>query len=288
MGLFPKLGFGTAAPVCNTEDIYDLLIAVLPTFISLAYCIWRRLDASEDSTVTQDFYLHFRAKVVNLHAVLFVWNPLETVQSLSTDEAEVKKNLLRILDELETRFLSWKGEEVGAACRRLQLERRKDETYPKLRALRRILPEDDNLNENFVSALTVIIRIDNKRADKREKLLQNLDQALGFFYNLQPSPAESESSCFKRFSDYPLRHVRKFTNALFEVLQRNWSYQCPNNRCRIDRKTRLNLTRYQRFDTAPSHGQVLPNSQVDFGMLFPINSRVLEWQDTKISVNNRE
>ncbi|KAF4463389.1 subtilase [Fusarium albosuccineum] len=285
MGLISKLRFGASTPVFDTRDIYDLLITGLSTFYDLADYIWRQLDDAEDGTEIQDFYLHFRAKVFNLKAVLVVWDPLETVQGLSTDENEVQKNILSILNELEARFWSWKGREACLACRRLQLERRNDETYPKLRALRRILPEDGNLDDSVMRDLSVIIRIDNKRADRREMLLRNLDQTLGFFYNLQPAPTESESSCPKRFSDYPLKNVWDLTRTLFKTLQRNWFCQCPNNPAHIDRKTRMNLTRHQRFDTSPRHGELLLNSQVDFRMFFPIGARALQWQDTKISVN---
>ncbi|KAF5005982.1 hypothetical protein FDECE_7608 [Fusarium decemcellulare] len=288
MDLISKLVFGSGTTACDTEDTYNLLIAVLPAFYDLADRIWRRLDDAGDDIEIQDFYLHFRAKIFNLKAVLVVWDPSEIVQDLLADVNEFQKNLLRILGSLETRFLSWKGNEVRLACERLKLERKKDETYSKLRALGRILPEDGNLDEDFMRNLAVIIRIDNKRADKRVQLLQNLDQALGFLYNIPPSPAEVESSCLKRFSDYPSKHVRKFTNALFAAIQRNSSCQCPTNRSQVDRKTRLNLTRHQRFDTAPSYGEVIPNTQVDFRILFPISSRAPEWQDTRISVNNRD
>lgn len=287
MAWLSALGLG-AAPACDIKDIYGLLIAVLPAFTALADSTRKRLEASEGGTTTLDFYLHFNAKMVNLHTVLFVWDPTERVQRLSADEDEVRNNLLRILDELESRFLSWKINEVGSACRRLGLERRK-ETYPKLRALRRILPEDDNPGEELVSTLTAIIRIDNKRAGKRGRLLQNLDQALGFFYSLQPFGAESDSSCPIRFSDYPLKHVWKFTKTLFEVIQKNWCCQCPSSPSHVGRKTRLNLTHYQRFETAPTKGQVLRNSRALFRILFPTtSSRNTEWQDTEIAVQDRE
>ncbi|KAI1453627.1 subtilase [Annulohypoxylon moriforme] len=209
---------------------------------------------------------------------------------MSADEDEVRNNLLGVLSELESRFLSWKSYEVGLACKRIGLERRKEnETFPKLRALRRILPEDYSPDEKFVDALTIIIRIDNKRVDKRERLLQNLDRALGFFFSFQPFGADFDSSCPIRFSDYPWKHLWKLTKTLFNVIEKNWACQCSISPSHANRKTRLNLTHHQRFETAPTPGQVLSNSKALFRILFPTaNSRETEWQDTEISVKNRD
>ncbi|KAI0881978.1 subtilase [Annulohypoxylon maeteangense] len=279
-----------AAPAYDTEDLYDLLVAVLPTFAALADNVLKQLEASNSDLTTQTFHLHFKAKMVNLYAVLFTWDPTEHVQRLSADEDEVRNNLLGVLSELESRFLSWKSNDIGLACKRMGLERKKeDETYLKLRALRRILPEDCNPDEKLVGTLTTIIRIDNKRADKRERLLQTLDRAFGFFFSLQPFGTESDSSCPIRFSDYPWKHLWKLTKTLFNVVEKNWSCQCSISPYHADRKARLNLTHYQRFETAPTPGQVLSNSKALFRVLFPTaNSRDTEWQDTEISVKNRD
>ncbi|KAM5347454.1 hypothetical protein ACJ41O_010459 [Fusarium nematophilum] len=293
MNLLPILRIGSAAPVCDTEDIYDVLTAVLPAFIALADCIRRREDVAavgvpgSSSTDTATFHLHFYAKLFTLNAVLTAWNPIEVVQPSSADEAELQSNLIRILDELESRFLSWKDEKVSSACLRLGLGRGRNEPYPKLHALRRILPEKGESNDDFINALTEIIRIGSKSARKREKLLQNLDQALGFFYNLQSSTTESDSSCPKRFSDYPWQHIRKFTKSLFEVLQKSWCCQCRSSSpWHVSRKARLNLTQHQRFETARCHGQDFSTSQAIFRILFATSSRNLEWQDTEIAVQS--
>jgi hypothetical protein len=288
MNLLSAFGL-RVAPTSDTGDIYDLLIAVLPTFIALADDnIPKWPEASESGTAMLNFYLHFKVKMFNLHAVLCIWDPTEWVQRLSVDEDEVRNNLIRVLDELESRFLSWKSKAAGSACRRLGLERRKDETYSKLRALRRILPEDDKISEELVSILTAIIRIDNKSAEKRERLLRNLDEAFSFFYSLQPVGAESDLSCPIRFSDYPLKHLWKLTERLFDVIQKNWRCQCSSSPSHVSRKTRLNLTHHQRFETAPTKGQVIPNSRALFRILFPTtNALNAEWQDTEIAVNNR-
>lgn len=275
----------------NTEDIYNLVVAVLPTFTAIAERTRNTFpdpSESEPSTITatRDFYNLFNAHIFNLNAVLVVWDPTEIDFGSSEEESTVQKNLIRILDELESRFLSWKSEEAGSACRRLGLQRREDRTYPKLRALKRILPEDGNLSEAFLNDLDRIVRISNGRTSKREKLLQNLQQALDFFYDLQPFTVDSDSPCPIRFSNYPLRHVRKLARTLFDVLERNWRCQCSPPH--VSRRTRLSLTQYQRFEMAPTHEQADHDSKATFRILFPTSSRNLEWQDTEIAIKNRE
>ncbi|KAI0543459.1 subtilase [Xylaria curta] len=277
-----------AAPVCDTENIYHLLIAVLPTFIALADNMWKYLDASKGSTTMLDFYLNFKCRLFNLHAVLHVWDPTDLVQRRSIDEDEVRDNLFGVLNELEARFLSWKIAEVASACKRLGLERRKDETYPKLRALRGILREREKICEELMSTFTVVIRVYNKSVGKREQLLQNLDQAIDFFHNLLPAGAESDSSCPMRFSNYPMKHLWKFTRTLFNVIQKNWHCQCPSSLSHVDRKTRLNLTYDQHFEIAPTKGHVIPKSSASFRILFPTNSRDTEWQETEVAVKHQD
>ncbi|KAJ4179988.1 hypothetical protein NW755_012028 [Fusarium falciforme] len=162
-------------------------------------------DSSSDKTRT--FYLHFHTKVYNLYAVLVQWDPAETVQRLSADETEVQKNLMIVLSELEKVFVSQKGVEAGRAFKRLRFERRQGESYPKLRALRRTLPKNGTLDDDFLKDVHYIMRINKKSAKKQEELLWNLGEALQFFYNLQPFTSESDPSCPIRFSDYPLKHA---------------------------------------------------------------------------------
>lgn len=288
MNLWSAFRPGATAPDCDTDDIYTLLRTVLPTFISIAERTRNNLPDDSSSDKTQTFYLHFLTKVYNLHAVLVQWDPTETVESFSPDEVKVQRNLMRVLDELENVFVSHKGAEAGRAFERLRFERRQGESYPKLRALRRALPGDNVLDENFLNDVDYIMRINKKSTEKRERLLRNLGQALDFFYNTQPFTTQSDSSCPIRFSDYPLRHIRKLAKTLFGVVQTNWCCQCPVNESHVSRKTRLNLTQHQRFETTPVGGQVFLNSETRFRILFPTNSRNLEWQDTEIAVTERE
>lgn len=290
MGLLPHLWLGAAAPACNTEDMCALLAAVLPTFIGIAERIHNDLpepEGPQDSLEeTRSFHLGFKADTFNLNAVLVQWDPTETVQGLSTDESEVKKHLTRILDQLENRFVSQKGE-AGPAFSRLGFNYNRDEVYPKLSALRRILPDEDASHESFWIDINRVIRIYTKNAGKRERLLSSINQALVFFYSLRPHTTESDSLCPVRFSDSPLRHIRRFTKALFDVVQANWGCQCLINAPHVSRKTRLNLTQHQRFETAPARGTGLPSGKASFRILFPTSSHDIEWQETEITVNSR-
>ncbi|KAI0446279.1 subtilase [Xylaria telfairii] len=282
-----------AAPAGDLENIYHLLIAVLPTFFDLAGYMRKHLEARVGSTQMQDFYLHFMSKVFNLHAVLCVWDPTELVQKLSTDEVEVQKNLIRVLHKLESRFLSWKSTEGISACKRLGLEHRNDDSYPKLRALRAAILRDydkqDKITEEFVGGLVAIIRIHNRNVNKQEQLLQVLDQAIDFFHNLLPAGVEVDSSCPIRFTDYPMKHLWKLTTTLFNVIQKNWHCQCLSSTSHVGRQTRLNLTHHQRFEMAPTKGQVISSNGALFRILFPTtNSHDDEWQDTEIAIKHQD
>ncbi|KAK2032675.1 subtilase [Colletotrichum zoysiae] len=288
MSLLSVWGFGATSPVCDVDDIYALLVSVLPTFIAIADRTLNTLPDEDPFTETRKFYIRFKTVVFNLDAVLVLWDPVEPIQKLSTNEADFKKNLMRVLDELENRFVSQSGEEAGTAFRRIGFQRNNDETYPKLRALRRTLPVDNPPSEHFLTDVSCVMRIKNKSVNKQEKLLENIGQALQFFYDLLPLTTDFDSPCPLRFSDYPLKHMRKLTETLFDVVQRNWCCQCPSSTFHVSRKTRLNLTQHQRFEIVPARGQVLSISEARFRVLFPTSSWDLEWQDTEIAVNSRK
>ncbi|KAL7929060.1 subtilisin-like protein [Trichoderma chlorosporum] len=149
----------------------------------------------------------------------------------------------------------------------------------------RILPDEDNLDRDFVIALKAIICVFFKSMKKREKLLENLSQAHSFFFRLC-YPTKSNSVCLIDFSSYPFKHLRRVTKTLFKVLNSNWSCQCECNPLHTDRKTRLSLTQYRRSEMAPSRGQ-LPSKMAQFQVLFPTHSLNLQWQDMEISVTNQ-
>lgn len=290
--------FKAPASVCSIEDTYELLVAVLPTFIALAETNYSLLEVTENNEALKSFYIGFKADAFNLHSALHIWGAFETLQKLSTDECEdeIRNELSRVLHELENRFLSWSKN--ARVCKTLGLQRKEGETYPKLRALERLIPDDDRLDEDFVTALTAIIRIGNSSSSKRNQLLHSLQSASSFLYDLQPSSTEDGSSCTTRFTDYPLQHLKGLTKTLFDVLSKNWPWpcqclgtshlpQCPVA-THINRKTRLNLTQHQRFETAPRHGQSLSRSKALFRILFPTDMPNDQWQDTEIVIHSRE
>ena len=290
MDFLRTLGLGSAAPVCTTEELCSLLVAVLPTFIAIAEKTRNNLSDAFDSegnpTGPLRFYIHFNTDVFNLNAVLVKWDPTEVVQSLLTDETELQQHLIGILNELENRFVSF-NRAAAPALRQLGFKRKNDETYPKLRGLRRILPEGDTLSEDFLEKVNTIMRIHNKREEKQRRLLSTLGEALKFFYNMQPLSGESDPLCPIRFTDYPLRNMWKLTTKLFGAIQRNWSCQCRGSASHIGRKTRLNLTQHQRFETAPVRGQDPLRRSARFRILFPTSAPHVDWQDTEIAVDGR-
>ncbi|RSL41639.1 hypothetical protein CEP54_015753 [Fusarium duplospermum] len=285
MGWWSLLGLGVTAPTV-TDDLCALLRAVLPTFIAMAERTRNSLPDASSPDETRTFYLLFNSHVFNLYAVLVQWNPAETVRRFPADEVKVENNLKRILDELENVFVSQKGEEAGRAFERLGFKRRECESYPKLRALRRTLPKDNTLDEDFLNDIDYIMRIHRKSAEKQQTLLQNLEQALDFFYNIQQFTTELES-CPINFSEYPLQHVRELAEKLFGVVQTNWCCPCRTGKFHADRKTRLSLTQHQRFETTPAREKAVSRSEARFRILFPTNSHDLEWQDTEIAVTKQ-
>ncbi|KAK2009327.1 subtilase [Colletotrichum eremochloae] len=72
------------------------------------------------------------------------------------------------------------------------------------------------------------------------------------------------------------------------MVQVNWCCQCPNSAPHASRKTRLNLTEHQRFGTAPDRGEDSPRNEARFRILFPTSSLDYYWQDTEITVHNRD
>ncbi|KAI5925584.1 subtilase [Camillea tinctor] len=272
-----------AAPAHDRDTIYDLLIAVLPAFTALA-TRQKELERSGSDKTLYNFYLNFEAKSYILNDVLSHWELIERAQKLPADNEELRSNLLRVLDELESCFLSRKKVSKAYNELKFKIER---ENYPKLCALRRILPEDDHCEE-FASTLTNIIRIDSKRPDKRENLLYILDQAFAFICSLGPIGPESDPACQIRFWDYPLKHLWEINKTLFNVIQKSWFCQCTTNKAHVDRKARLNLTHHQRFQTTRTKEQDISNSGTLLRILFPTNSpSKTEWQDIEIAVKDK-
>lgn len=298
LGLKPGI---STIPECDTEDIFALLVAVLPVFTAVATKNSQDLlEASCPGNQLGGFYASFRAVTHILYVNLVRWDPADFVERFSDEGDQVKRNLARVLDELENRFLSAKGVETARALKCLGFTRAQEETYPKLRALRRTLPEDDALAEggygygygyggDYLDNVDRIMRIHNSSGKKRDQLLANLVKAYEYFVELQSldEAFNSHSPCPVVYLDYPLKHVRSLTTTLFQVLQENWNCQC-GSAFHVNRKTRFNLTQHQRFETTPTRRQNSSTSEACFRILFPTSSQELEWQDADVSVNSRE
>ncbi|KAF7517069.1 hypothetical protein G7054_g13928 [Neopestalotiopsis clavispora] len=285
MNLLSYIIPGTTATGHDTNDLYELLVAVLPTFSQVAQ---RAHDLCEpanpqDNNSKQEFYLSFLAKTFNLYAVLERCNPVEVARGRPKDEADVQRILYQVLDELENRFLS--QQRFQSAFELLGLERHSDaKIYPKLVALKRRLPEADVLDEEFLTAISLIIRIDSRNPKKRGNLLLKLDQALKLIYKLVLPSMDSDSECPERFLDYPLRHVWTLTKTLFESIQTNWCCQCSHSSLHVSRKTRLSLTQHQQFEITPARGEIISKRKARFRLLFPVSSQDLKWQHTEVAV----
>ncbi|KLU81029.1 hypothetical protein MAPG_00124 [Magnaporthiopsis poae ATCC 64411] len=294
--------FAQTAPAPDSEELSLLLKAVLPTFIA---AVDRRRDvllevdspeAPLQSTQSSDkllgdFYLRLYVGLVNLQAVLVQWSPEDMIQSSSAEEDQMKRLLGAVLSCLEERFLSRKEKNAGPAFKRLGIEQTYGTTLWKLRALRkskRMPARDQEMPESYLRDIDLVVRLESKKAAKRDELLGAVEAAFEFFAGIQLFAGEPTSSCPLQYLSYPMKHVSKRTKALFVVVQSKWSCQCDGSPSHVSRKARLNLTQHQRFDTAPVRGARLPDDVHWYRIFFPTTAHEIEWQDTDIAVDSRE
>lgn len=285
---------GNLASTCSTTDLYDLLVSVLPTFIGIAerthMGLWDRSSlcgrlANREDSEKEDFYLNFFAKASVFHSALEKFDPAEVVRGRPTDEDVLQRMMLRILNELEDLFLSSKKYPSEFALAGLQ-KQVDSKMFPKLSALSSIVPRTDTLDEDYMGRVSPIIRIDNKHSQKRKSLILKLNESFNQLCDIVKS-TKSTSSCPQRFSDYPSKNVRNLTERLFQTLREHWLCTCrPHSPPYGRRSVRLNLTRHQRFETAPIRGKAVDRAEAQFRVLFPATSPVLRWQDAEISVKN--
>ncbi|CAJ0549769.1 Ff.00g033820.m01.CDS01 [Fusarium sp. VM40] len=276
---------GASAPICDTKDLSQLLEQILPAFNTVAERVCDDLrDVSDDKLVAsrRTSYTHFNVQFCSLQGVFEKWDIADTFhRSSEAEQAEIKKNMMKILDELENVFQSRKNRVAAEAFERLGFERRPEEVYPRLRALSRVLRGNVSRDDQFLCDIDCIICIHRKRGNE-ERLDRKLKAAADFFLNLKSSITPSDFSCPIRLSDYPLKGLRLLADELFRVLHESWS--C---RCHVNRETRLNLTQHQQFQTSPAWGDSLPR-EARFRVLFLNGYCGHEWQDADICVYNRD
>lgn len=304
MSFLSFLGPLAPAPAteCDIEDLASLLKAVLPTFIAtvdrtrqglpepdLSETRSRSTSARADAIRT--FYHELFASLTNLQVVLTLWNPSEIVQSSSADEVLMKSKLEIALNGLDGCFLSRKAEMASSAFKRLGIEHKGDSSFWKLRALKRskrMPSRDEEMPEDYLEDVSLVIRMDSKRSDKRNKLLHDIQAAVAFFHHLELFEGGSYQPCPLHYSSYPMRYVTSLSKNLFTVVQSSWTCQCDGSTLHVSRRARLNLTQHQRFDTAPVRGSQVSEKEHCFRVLFPTAAREIEWQDTDITIDTRE
>ncbi|KND93691.1 hypothetical protein TOPH_01468, partial [Tolypocladium ophioglossoides CBS 100239] len=298
VAMFPRSIFGTAAPapICDVDDLHELLLAVLPAFATLARDI---IDGADDATTAlravldksdPRFYFEFYSSIFALNGIFHVTDLARSAQNHTADEEKIRTTLMLVLDELESRFLSRRRLPILVPTG-FSLDNSNDETYPKLRALRRSLPEDGATDQTTINRLRDIVRIASSNPAKRSTLLCRLEQANIFSGPQFACPDNNDGlPCPVRFEAYPSKHVRRLANSLHRLLQQRWSCNTSCG-CRVTahiaRKTQLSLTAYRHFETAPVHNQISSASQARFRILFPTGHGAFEWQDSQIHVNDQ-
>lgn len=270
----------------SADEALRLLTAVLPTFIAIAKSVADDLPdrcpgEAPEITETRDFYHEYYTKAVNVEAGLRI-NDVEGAVSWPVKTIRIFRQLL---EDMNGAFLSPKNPEITEIYRQLGFEYRKQEEYGKLRALFRILPEDDKLNEASLALLSRTIRLQSKRTADRAKILGYFDRA---FDILTPMDAVSDENpaCPRHFSRYPVKHVCKVSKTLFNVLEKSWNCNCYSD-FHLKRAMKLNLTQHQCFETARPQGYNQVQQNVLFRIMFPTKHIKPRWQDADIAVRER-
>lgn len=280
-------------PSFDTEDLYALLIDVLPAFDALAqYAIECKSSDTvalhaEIETTDPRFYIHVHSQFYTLSQALNSFDPAETAVRHRTGAPIINESLVRVLEELESRFWKRKDRRVQLACDKIGFQIKSNKTFPQLRGLREALPDDIEQNKDFVSGLKDIIHLASTKEAKRQQLLQRLQDAYILFSDLHPSTVHDDLSCPFSLESYPSKHVRKFANLMFKMIQQNWCCECRANKSHTDRKTHLSLTKYRHFDMAPVGGLLHLNRRAEFRILLPSGSHDCGWQDTFVDVKEQ-
>lgn len=296
--------------------LLQLLSDVLPAFVAVGKffaCSDEQAAAALrhdlDGKLPMNFCLNFYAEVFNLHAIVSNW---EWAQQ--PDE----RKLCKILDELESRFLSILHLVVSPNLITLyisMLMQPQDDLgwtisnehgqFLRLKALQDKLSlmqpheskdielEDEELEDDqeqeYLNILLNSVQISKSEVD-RKRLLKRLRAGYIYLEDLSHNFTESPTSPVK-ISEYPSKHVRRFASSLHKALQRHWSCTCPDTTPHGSRKTQFSLTTHRRFETIPnsiSSQEEKVYTEAKFDILFPTTSDSLEWQESEIHVFSRQ
>lgn len=271
----------------TVEKLTDLLAAVLPTFIAIARDRLNSLPdedecKSKSTASARDLHCRFQQGAENLRAQLRT----SDLDSVCTPLDELKPVLLRVLFSLENSFTSWSKPKYAALCGKLGMERNDAELFPKLHALLRVLPDDDEVDGSMLVLLEQVVRPYSSRDARWENIIYDFYLAFDLLDEIQPHDSYALSPCPRHFSYYPVKDVWKFSKTLFSVLEKCWECKC-NTHQHLNRAMKLNLTQHQRFETAPVNGKLLPQRKAQFRIMFPTKSGSLRWQDADIAVTER-
>lgn len=292
-----KSGVAVTAAIYDIDDLRELLLAVLPAFVALAKDIEEGHDDATtalrtalDGSDPPQFYLQFYSGVFILDSTLQTTDPARSARSHASDEEKARKHLMLVLDELESRFLSRRLLPLRQATGFI-LGTSGDETYPKLRALRRHLLKDGASDQTALSHLRAVVRIASSKQAKRSGLLKCVNEAIAFFSGpMQAARDDDGQSCPARFDEYPSKHVGCFAASMYRLLQQGWSCSTSSG-CHIAshvaRKAQLSLTAYRCFETTPVRRRDSFANSAQFRILFPTDREAFEWQDSWIEVKDQ-
>ncbi|CEJ81249.1 hypothetical protein VHEMI01389 [[Torrubiella] hemipterigena] len=272
-----------ATPAPNTAYLLNLLVHVLPTFAAVAMlsqdaeCHNSSGRIGDNILNRREFNQEFHIKTVALHAILTNID-LNSINAT----ADLDSALLQVLDILENSFVSWTGNAKKIADD-LGLQRQKNVVYPKLCALRELLPDYKSpASFNILNSLTQITRTYSNSVSKREKILNTFDGAFATAQSLLPN-IESRVDCPLLLLDYPAKGQHECSETLFTVLRKRWICEC-NSLLHLGRPMKLNLTQHQRFEMERVSGCEDVGNQAQFRLLFPTSAGSLRWQHADIAV----
>lgn len=272
----PKAPISTPRLLILLEDTLPAFAAVALRFYDDVDSLFNKVGEDETSGIRQ-FYHDFNIKSVMLVSTIqyFDMDP-------SSPNTELYFSLLRVADMLESSFCEWEGE-VASICTDIGLEKNLNDTYPKLSALRRILPAGGlPQNEGQMEAMCRILHLHSNGLRAYGKKLAALDSAFFIIQKMQQN-VYFKADCPMRLRDYPVQNLYQSSGRLFTVLEKQWKCKC-NTPHHTSRSMKLNLTQHQRFEMKSLQGDKGATDQPQFRVLFPTSLRPLHWQHADITI----